>query len=710
MSSVKDKQIRVGIIGCGSIAAPHVLAIRATQGAQIVGVADSFETYAQAFARRFGIENAYTSAAQLIEQGKPDVVHVLTSPATHCAVALECMERGCHVLVEKPMALNTEEAYRMIEAARPNGVLLSVDHNCRFEPVVRRAAELLASGALGELVTVEADLSFNVNRSPALLQPGAPHAHWAYKLNGGPLQDLAPHPASLILEHLKEVKNVSVLSRNRGVLPKPWPDEIRVLLDGEPAHAEIYISFSLKPDALVLTVRGTEGTVCADTGSMIATVERHSPLPRAAARGLAGFSRGFGNVRGAIGNIFRVATGKFDKTGGIQRVVAGLYDAIQRGVEPPVTMEEGRRVVDLIERIWPQPVHQVETKKPEAVCVGAPDLKNTRQTVLVTGAGGYIGGHLVERLSRDSLSVRALVRPNSPGLGLLKNLDVEIVYGDLSNARSVRDAIEGVETVYHAGSAISGDWETFRQSSVVGTQNVIDAALDAKIKRVVYFSSLAVYRAVGVPSETVINEDWPYATEAEQISAYTRAKIETEKMMLNAYTQAGLPATIVRPGMVMGPRGRVFYPQMGYRLQDKIFIVIGRGDVLLPIVYIDDLIDGLLLCASSDAAIGRAYNFVGDESQTVLSYLHRFSEETKLPSKIIKVPYILANCVHGAYELGAAIGFLEKGVTSRVQLNSKQTSLRYNCERAKTDLGWSSAVSIDEALARTFRWYMQTRR
>jgi nucleoside-diphosphate-sugar epimerase len=505
----------------------------------------------------------------------------------------------------------------------------------------------------------------------------------------------------LVLEHLKEINSVSVLSRNRGALPRPWPDEIRVLLDAEPGHAALYLSLSAKPDVLVLTIRGTEGTVRADLGSLILTVEGHSALPRAAARGWRGFGQGFANLRGAIGNAFSVATGNFDKTGGIQPLVARLYDAIRHGVPPPVTMEEGRRVVHLIERIWPQPL---VIKKPEAACV----VRSARPTVLVTGAGGFIGSHLVERLARDGVCVRALARPSSSGLGLLKNLDVEIVYGDLSNPESVRAAVEGVETVYHAGSAIRGNWEIFQRSSVVGTQNVIYAARQADVKRVVYFSSLAVYSRAGVPHGTRIAEDWPYASQAEQASPYSRAKIETEKMMLNARTD--LPVTIVRPGLVIGPRGPLFSPHMGYQLKDNVFIVVGSGETLLPLVYIENLIDGLLLCAAKTTAIGKIYNFVDDESVSVLAYLNRFIEETKLPCRIIRVPYALPYCAHGAYELGAALGFLQKGVTSRVQLDVKHRSLYYDCERAKRELGWSSAVSIDEALGRTFRWYREARR
>jgi len=705
--------IKVGIVGCGHIASLHVQAIRAVGAAEIVGVADIFEDYARAFANQFGIQSTFDSPSRLIEETKPDVVHVLTPPAMHCATVLECLERGCHVLVEKPMALSVSEAKQMIHTARRKGVLLSVNHNCRFEPVVRQVGKVLASGQLGELVSLDVTYGFNINRYPAMIQAGAENSHWAYKLNGGPLQDQMAHPASLILEYLDHVKDTVILSRNRGILPKPWDDEIRVVIDAEPAHAEIYLSFSLKPDAMVLTVRGTQGTAVADLGSMIAIVKCNGVLPRAVARGLGGFSRGFQNVKGAVGNIFKVATGNFDKTGGIKHVVAGFYRAIRQRTEPPVTMEEGKRVVELIQRIWPEPARKpLAQDRTEVLQDLTPYIKtNQRPTTLVTGASGFIGSHLVQQLLQDSVPVRALVRPNSYGLGLLKEMDIEIIQGDLSNPRSVREAVDGIETVFHLGAAMSGDWETHRQSTVLGTRNAIDAAINAKVKRFIHFSSLVVYRIPSLSNGTAIHENSPLVNHPEKFGPYTRAKAEAEKLVSDAHAKRGLPMSIIRPGMVIGPRGRVFFPHMGYNLQDGVFIVLGKGDGMLPLIYIDNLVDGVLRCANNSAAVGRTYNLVDDGSPTVLEYLSRFIEQTSPSSRIIKLPYFLPYCATGVYEVAAALGFLKKGVTSRLQLNWKHQSLRFNItnERAKKDLGWSPTVPMDEALARTFGWYAKTK-
>jgi predicted dehydrogenase/nucleoside-diphosphate-sugar epimerase len=706
--------MKVGLVGCGHIAAIHIQAIRAVDGAEIVGVADAFEDYAGAFAAQFGVPRVFNSATRLIEETRPDVVHVLTPPVTHCRVALECLERGCHVLVEKPMTLDVSEAEQMIEAAKRYGVLLAVDHNCRFEPVVRRAAEILASGRLGELVTIEVDFGYNISRYPAMIQAGAENSHWAYKLNGGPLQDQMPHPVSLILEHVDTVKDLLVFSKNRGILPAPWADEIRVVVDAEPAHAEIYISFSLRPDAMVLTLRGTQGTVCADMGSMIASVEGSTVLPRAVARGLAGFSRSRQNLQGAVGNIFKVATGKFDTTNGVKHVVAGFYAAIAQGTVPPVTMEEGKRVVEFIQKIWPEPVRKaVSTPQADVLQNPLPHIKaRPHPTTLVTGASGFIGSHLVQRLLRDGVPVRAFVRPSSYGLGLLQGMDVEIVQGDLANPHAVREATRGIETVFHVGAPMRGDWERHRHSTVGGTQNVIEAAIEAQVRRVVHVSSLVVYQVIGASNGQVMDEDWPYENKADKLGAYTRAKIAAEKLAFAAHAKQGLAISIVRPGIVIGPRGPVFFPHLGYKLQDKVFVVLGSGKGILPLVYVDNLVDGMMRCANNDKAIGNAYNFVDDGSITVLDYLHRFIQETRIPSKIIQVPYALPYCATGGYELAAGLGVVKKGATSRLQLNWKHKSLhfRVSSERAKKDLGWSSEVGMDEALRRTFQWYTGTKR
>ena len=135
-----NRRIRTAVVGAGYVANHHLRALRDLPFVDIVGIADQDASRAAQAAVKFSAVVAYGNLADMLAS-KPDVVHVLTPPASHCALAVEALEAGCHVLVEKPMADTAEECDRMIAAARANGRILSVNHSARFDPVVLRAAE-----------------------------------------------------------------------------------------------------------------------------------------------------------------------------------------------------------------------------------------------------------------------------------------------------------------------------------------------------------------------------------------------------------------------------------------------------------------------------------------------------------------------------------------------------------------------------------------
>ncbi len=686
--------LRVGFVGCGNIARVHLRAIQSA-GADLVGIADQFIDYARRFGEECGGVPVYGSVHEMISQAKPDVVHVLTPPATHCRIVIECLEAGCHVLVEKPMAMNPDETARMMEVARRCGKILSVDHNYRFESVVLRANELLQQGRIGRLVRAEVNYEFDLNRYPALLKAGAEKSHWIYKLNGGPLEDHMAHPLSLVYKHLGEVKELTALSRNFGIVPKPWDDEIAVTIDASQVRAQVNVSFCAKPDAVSLTLRGTDGVVIADLYTTTVVMDRDGLMPRAAARGLMGFNRAWQHARGGLTNVFNALVGRMDKTGGVSAVVDGFYDAVREQKVPPVTMEEGHGIVDLIHRIWPQSVAPAEGE--EGV---VPIKQGAPATVLVTGAAGFVGSHLIQKLVEQGESVRALVRPSSHGLGLIQSLDCEVMFGDLANAEQVRNAMEGIEIVYHIGGAIGGGWEVHEASTVQGTRNILDAARQTRPKRIVYYSSLAVYDLLSYPDDTVITEEHPFVKDERGFRPYTWGKIQAERLMREAQAE-GIPTSIIRPGIIIGARGPLFFPHLGFKLKDKLFIVLGKGDTRLPFVYIDNLVEGTISAARRDEAVGKTYNMVDDGEVTVLDYIQRYIKQAKRDSKWVRIPFFLPYVAAGVYELVSGLGLLKKDATSRRQLKWKHKNMIYSSAAAKRDLDWATTIPVDEAIRET---------
>jgi len=381
--------MRVGIIGSGQIARIHGPIILQQPMAEIVGIADPDQVRAKALAAQLHVNSVYTDSQLMIEEQKPDVVHVLTPPEYHTQISIAAMNQGCHVLVEKPMALTVAEAQKMADAARRNGVKLCVDHRMVFQDVIQRAIALTSSGVVGQLVSLDAQYIYDARRNPAMLEKDVQLAHWSYRLNGGPLEDLMPHMAALVLEFIPPIEEFHSVGHSRGILPGDWQDEVRVLFKSGDVTGHIRVSLSERPDITLLTIRGTKATLQADLFSNILTVRKNSSLPRALARGLSGFGLGVQYFGGSVGNIFRFARGRIDKSGGIAPIISRFYEAVRNDGEPPIALDKALAVVDLVSKVWPEPV--VGVKKRLSPSVRISSHNHVEPTALVTGASGFIG-------------------------------------------------------------------------------------------------------------------------------------------------------------------------------------------------------------------------------------------------------------------------------------------------------------------------------
>jgi nucleoside-diphosphate-sugar epimerase/predicted dehydrogenase len=684
--------MRIAIVGCGDIARAHIPFIRKESRHHIVGLCDADLARAGAMATAFGIQNVYGDLTELLGQQRPDVVHILTPPQSHAGLAVSAMRGGCHVLVEKPMALSVEEADTMMATAKAHGVRLCINHNQLFDPVVMKARRLVDEGFVGTVISLESYYGFNLSQTS--------ERRWVTDLPGGVFQNVMPHPLSLLLHFLGDPLELRVASLTTGTLGRHVPDELRVLMKGKDTLGSLSISLGIKPHLNFLRIYGSRAVLHVDLANMILSTERLRPLPKAAARGLMSVEHGAAIAFGAAETAVKMIVGKIKPYPGLGALIHRFYESIERGSEPPVTGEAGRRVVQVFDQIRAQlPAPSIRPWSPRRP-KGAP-------TVFVTGASGFVGGHLVERLIDQGAEVRALIRPRSK-VEHLAPLDIDWIEGDLRDSDRLANAMAGCEIVYHCAATTRGPWSDYVAGTVQGTQHVLEAARAARVKRLVYLSSLSVYPVNQFAALESITEQAPLEPHPEQRGYYTQSKVEAEKLVLADLERGGLPIAILRPGTIYGPRGKAFFPRIGYGFRNKVFIILGRGTNIMPLAYIDNVVDAICLAGSREAAAGRVYNIVDDDPITQRQYLTEFIRSTGLKAFTGRVPLTAMSMLASLLEASAR--FTKRApFLSRYRLVSATKDVRYDTSQAKAHLGWKPNVSLEEGMRRTFEWHNNKR-
>ncbi len=338
MSEARPDTLKVGVVGGGTIAETHVPYIRAA-GGEIVAVSDLSVVASNDLADRFAIQKIHRSVEDLIEVERPDVIHVLTPPHTHAAVAIAALERGVHVLVEKPMALDPDEVDRMAAAAKAGGAMLTVDHNRLFDPVMLEARRLVESGEIGDLVAIES------------YQAGtASERAWLSTLQGGGLGDLVPHPLYLQLAFLGGVQSIQSMAMDRQ--GRGTPDELRVLMQGDDRSGVLTISTHAVPHLNTLKLCGSKMTVEVNLNNMSLVRRRDYDVPKIIGKPLPNIDESYQLMTQVVANTVNFVRGKIRYYPGMKTLIQRFYDAIRDGGEPPVSIEQGGEVVRVTSAIW----------------------------------------------------------------------------------------------------------------------------------------------------------------------------------------------------------------------------------------------------------------------------------------------------------------------------------------------------------------------
>ena len=701
--------MRVAIAGCGQFSRAHISALQKIQGLEIVAVCDQDPWRAREVAGLTRGAQAYGDLEAMLQRAHPNVVHILTPPATHASLAIQAIQAGCHVLVEKPMALNIQEADRMIEAAQAHGVKLSTNHNYLFNPCILRACQLVKHGTIGQVIYVEGYYGLSETGGYTSI---AGRSHWAWRLPGSAFTNFLPHLIYLLLEFLPEEASVAGVTMTQGARFGEPPTELAVLLrGGTSASGAMTISMRARPYAKFLNLYGTQGIIHADLATDVCTLHRAQRLPGMITKVLFNLEESAQLATGTIVNTARVAMGILTRDPGLHGHLREFYARLREDKELPVSGEDGKRMVAIMEQVWAKtptwpsrPTAPSSTQMPAGPRTVAENLVAERGfpgKVLVTGGTGFLGHHLVLALARCGAHVVALVRDKSRvSADLLEQ--AEVVCGDLRDPSSIEDAMRGVSIAYHCAAVTSNNipWQTHHEVNVAGTEAVFKEALKAGVKRVIHVSSVVVYGLRGSSNGGRVGETTPLPDQSDRWAHYHRSKLAADKLAIDYWRRSGLPVTVLRLGILYGPGGRPV--KKGLVQLGSLVFTIGTGRNRLPYTYVGNAVDCLLLAALSQEAVGQIFNVLDGPQPTAREFQSESAAISGDRLVAILVPPSLLLGMGGILEWRNRLSGSDiPPKLSRFVVRSACRDICYETTRAREQLGWHQEIVLADGLRRT---------
>jgi nucleoside-diphosphate-sugar epimerase len=324
--------------------------------------------------------------------------------------------------------------------------------------------------------------------------------------------------------------------------------------------------------------------------------------------------------------------------------------------------------------------------------------------IFVTGAAGFLGLRVVQRLLDEGHVVRCLVRSDrseaARALSAVSGAErLELTYGSLQDHADLPGAVEGSDRVVHLAAALNGSAPALFLDTVVGTRALMAAAAGARVDRVVLISSIAVYGSQALPTGATLDENCAVDPHPHLRDAYTYSKVVQEEVCREACLAAGLPLVVLRPGVLYGPGRPVITNRVGLRF-GAVLVQMGGGQEL-PYAYVDNCADAVALAATRDDVRAGAYNIVDDDLPTGRK-LVKLCRARGLRLRRIAIPRLFIPILSNAYEWYArSSGYLLPPVLTRHSANALWRSLKFSNRRAKDELHWRPKMNTDEALGAT---------
>ena len=322
----------------------------------------------------------------------------------------------------------------------------------------------------------------------------------------------------------------------------------------------------------------------------------------------------------------------------------------------------------------------------------------------MTGATGLVGSHVVERAVKSGIRTRVLVRQESDTKLIEQWGPIEKSYGEMTDAESLQKAVDGVTHVIHCAAKV-GDWgpvDEYRAVNVRALENLISVAESTgKLKRFLHVSSLGVYEG-----RDHYGTDETTAPSATGLDGYTLTKVEAEQVVLRHIREKKLPATLIRPGFIYGPRDRTVLPRLLERLKTGQVKFFGSGEQLINNTYVVNLVEAIFLALEKPEALGETFNVTDGKLVSRQEFIGTVARQAGYKVPTGKVPLgvakVLVKVFEGGYKL---LGKKEAPLLSKARYKFLGLNLDFCIDKARRVLGYQPPVAFPEAMHQTIEWF-----
>ncbi len=320
--------------------------------------------------------------------------------------------------------------------------------------------------------------------------------------------------------------------------------------------------------------------------------------------------------------------------------------------------------------------------------------------VLITGATGLLGGHLIKELRERGEAIRALVLPGENTERLVEQ-GVEVVRGDITDANTLGAAVKEIELLFHL-AGMMGVWRplaAYRLVNVTGSANLYQAAQQAGVRRFVHTSSHTVY---GLGYGRFLTEQDALRPDPDP---YSLTKAEGDRLMRRLLLSSQVETVILRPGTFFGPGDRLHFGRMAQKVKDGKGLILGRGDNALPFCYVTDVVQGFLLAAYHEHAPGNVYNITNDRPLTQVEMFNAIADAVGGVRPRLHLPYV--PIYYGSIVAERVVAPLTRTKPVVTQLGAMMfgSDNRHSVEKARRELGYEPKVDLHTGIQLAAEWF-----